>query len=58
MVCANLREISQSFLCESLHLRIFVREVNAKKELFSWADLYMYKIMKKMCIESGAKIFF
>ena len=34
MVCANLREISR--------LRIFVRGVNAKKKLFSWADLYLY----------------
>ena len=41
MVCANLREISRSFLCESSRLRIFVRGVNAKKELFSWADLYI-----------------
>ena len=40
-VCANLREISRSFLCESSRLRIFVREVNAKKELFSRADLYV-----------------
>ena len=39
MVCANLREILWSFLRESLRLRIFVRGVNAKKELFSWADL-------------------
>ena len=39
MVCANLREISRSFLRESSRLRIFVRGVNAKKELFSWADL-------------------
>ena len=34
MVCANLREISRSFLRESLHLRILVGGVNAKKELF------------------------
>ena len=34
MGCADLREISQSFLCESSRLRIFVRGVNAKKELF------------------------
>ena len=40
MVCANLREISRSFLRESSRLRIFVRGVKAKKELFSWADLY------------------
>ena len=39
MVCVNLLEISRSFLRESSHLRIFVRGVNAKKELFSWADL-------------------
>ena len=39
MVCANLREISRSFLRESSRLRIFVRGVNSKKELFSWADL-------------------
>ena len=42
MVCANLREISRSFLRESSRLRIFVRGVNAKKELFSWADLFIY----------------
>ena len=41
MVCANLCEISWSFLRESSRLRIFVRGVNAKKELFSWADLYI-----------------
>ena len=39
MVCSNLREISRSFLRDSSRLRIFVRGVNAKKELFSWADL-------------------
>ena len=43
MVCANLREISRSCLRESSRLRIFVRGGNAKKELFSWADLYMYQ---------------
>ena len=37
---ANLREISRSFLCESSRLRLSVHRVNAKKELFSWADLY------------------
>ena len=42
MICANLREISRSFLRESSRLRIFVRGENAKKELFSWADLYIY----------------
>ena len=52
IVCANLREISRSFLRESSCLRTFVRGVNAKKELFSWADLYMYKIIKKNCIKS------
>ena len=41
MVCATLREISRSFLHESSRLRIFVRGVNAKKELFSWAGLYI-----------------
>ena len=41
MVSANLCEISRSFLRESSRLRIFVRGVNAKKKLFSWADLYM-----------------
>ena len=35
-----LREILRSFLRESSRLRIFVCRVNAKKELFSWADLY------------------
>ena len=34
LVCANLREISRNFLPESSRLRIFVRGVNAKKELF------------------------
>ena len=34
MVNANLREISRSFFRESSHLRIFVRGVNARKELF------------------------
>ena len=41
VICANLREISRSFLRESSRLRIFRRGVNAKKELFSWADLYV-----------------
>ena len=41
MVCANLREISRSFHREISHLRIFVHGVNAKKELFYWADLYI-----------------
>ena len=42
MVCANLHEISRSFLCESSHLRIFVSGVyTKKKELFSWADLFI-----------------
>ena len=44
MICANLREISRSFLLESSRLRIFVRGVYAKEELFSWANLYMTKI--------------
>ena len=48
MFCANLREISRSFLRERSRLRIFVRGVNAKKELFSWADLYIKSL--KMCI--------
>ena len=47
MVCANLREISRSFLRESSRLRIFVRGVNAEKELFSWADLYIYSTAKE-----------
>ena len=34
MVCANLREISRSFLRESSRLSIFVRGVNAKKKSF------------------------
>ena len=34
MLCANLCKISRSFLSESSRLRIFVRGVNAKKELF------------------------
>ena len=42
MVCANLREISWSFLPESSLLKMFVCGMNAKKELFSWADLYVY----------------
>ena len=41
MVWANLREISRGFLRESSRLRIFVRGMNAKKEFFSWADLYV-----------------
>ena len=41
VVCANLREILQSFLRKSSRLRIFVCGVNTKKELLSWADLYM-----------------
>ena len=41
MVCANLREITRSFLRESSRLRIFVRGVNAKTKLFSRADLYI-----------------
>ena len=41
MDCKTLREISQSFLCESSRLRIFVRGVDAKKKKqpFSWAYL-------------------
>ena len=42
MVCANLREISRSFLRESSRLRISVRGVNSKKDIFSWADLYAF----------------
>ena len=42
MLCVNLREISWSFLRKSSRLRIFVQGMNAKKELFSWADLYMF----------------
>ena len=34
MVCANLREISRSFLRESSRLRFFVRGVNKKKKVF------------------------
>ena len=34
MVCANLREISRSFLRESSSLRIFVLGVNAKERAF------------------------
>ena len=45
MVCTNLREISRSLLREISRLRIFVCGVNAKKELFSWADLY--RLQKK-----------
>ena len=41
MFCTNLREILLSFLCKSSRLRISVRAMNAKKELFSWADLYV-----------------
>ena len=37
----GLRELARSFLRESSRLRIFVRGINAKKELFSWADLYV-----------------
>ena len=40
-VCASLREISQSFLREISRLKHFVRGVNAKKDIFSWADLYI-----------------
>ena len=40
-ICANLREISRSFLREGSRFRIFVRGENAKKEHFSWADLYV-----------------
>ena len=42
VVCVNLRETPLSFLRESLRLRIIVRGVNAKKELFSWADLHIF----------------
>ena len=47
MVCANLREISRSFLHETSRLRIFVRGVNATKELFSWAHLYTMIVIPK-----------
>ena len=39
IVCTSLREISRRFLRESSRLRIFVRGLNAKKELVFWADL-------------------
>ena len=51
MVCANLREISRSLLRESSRLRIFVREVNAKQELFSWAETNRVKSDKEMCLK-------
>ena len=51
MVCANLREISRSFLRESSRLRIFVRGVNAKNELFSWADLYVASRLDNLAID-------
>ena len=50
VVCSNLREISRSFLRESSRLRIFVRGVNAKKELFSWADLNKKQLLNLFCI--------
>ena len=37
MFCANLREISRSFLRESSRLRIFVLGVNAKNKEFFFA---------------------
>ena len=52
MVCAKLREISRSFLRESSRLRIFIRGVNAKKEIFSWADLYVSQAISEV-IEMG-----
>ena len=55
-VCANLREISRSFLRESSRLRIFVRGVNAKKEFFSWADLYV--TVRLQLSDAGAEVVF
>ena len=52
MVCANLREISRSFLRESSRLRIFVRGVNAKKEFFF---LELICIFNKLNKNSGKK---
>ena len=54
-VCADLREISRTFLRESSRLRIFVRGVNAKKELFSWADLYVYTASRKL-LKAGYQV--
>ena len=48
MICANLREISRSFICESLRLRSFVRGVNAKKELLLGL-ICMYKFSRLSC---------
>ena len=44
-VCANLREI----LRESSCLRIFVRGVNAKKELFSVIYVYVLCLYRMLC---------
>ena len=57
MVCARLREISRSFLRESSRLRIFVRGVNAKKELFSWTGLYLLFIIQTSPFHNKIKIF-
>ena len=37
----GLHELTRNLLRKSLRLRTFVRGVNAKEELFSWADLYV-----------------
>ena len=54
MVCANLRENSLGFLRESSRLRFFVPGVNTKRELFSWADLYV----GLLCVELIPSSFF
>ena len=40
---AEKKKVCASFLRESSRLRIFVRGVNAKKNVFSSADLYILK---------------
>ena len=53
IIRANLGEISRSFLRESSRLRNFVRRVKAKKDIFSWADLYVdYLCRGQMKLES------
>ena len=42
----------RSFLREISRLKIFVRGVNAKKELFSWGDLY---VLYYICNEAQPK---
>ena len=52
--CANLCEISRSFLRESSYLR-FCSRSEREKRFFSWADLYMHMEGKIELDSQGVK---